>query len=204
MSVLHNIKLFVWLAFFSYMDNPVLWFVFREGSLEVVHMLEKSVAEQLMQVPGDEWSDFLYTIHPTLGVSSVRPDDLSDCCSDIEWLIGEFLFKAYPGMLFVSMKYNYYRFSRWHCVDLQKLKLSDVFLRRVFQPGVRQPKALQEALEQHGRPISDSDLASVSLDALRSHIFSAIESEVWSLLWHDFWCCSVAVLLHLHFVCKQW
>ncbi|XP_024389835.1 nuclear pore complex protein NUP160 isoform X1 [Physcomitrium patens] len=100
----------------------------KEGSLEVVHMLEKSVAEQLMQVPGDEWSDFLYTIHPTLGVSS-------------------------------------------------KLKLSDVFLRRVFQPGVRQPKALQEALEQHGRPISDSDLASVSLDALRSHIFSAIESE---------------------------
>jgi hypothetical protein len=58
------------------------------------------------------------------------------------------------------------------------LTLSDVFLRRMLQPGVRQQKALQEALEHHGRPISDSDIASLSLDALRNYILSAVESEV--------------------------
>ena len=63
-------------------------------------------------------------------------------------------------------------------MDLQKLTLSDVFLRRILQPGVRQQKALQEALEHRGRPISDSDIASVSLDALRNYILSAVESEV--------------------------
>lgn len=63
-------------------------------------------------------------------------------------------------------------------MDVQKLALSDVFLRRILQPGVRQQKALQEALEQRGRPISDSDIASVSLDALRTYVLSAVESEV--------------------------
>ncbi|KAG0622512.1 hypothetical protein M758_3G102700 [Ceratodon purpureus] len=100
----------------------------KEGSLQVCQMQEKGVAEQLMQVPGDEWDDLLYIIHPTIGVSA-------------------------------------------------KLTLSDVFLRRMLQPGVRQQKALQEALEHHGRPISDSDIASVSMDALRNYIISAVESE---------------------------
>lgn len=100
----------------------------KEGSLQVCQMQEKGVAEQLMQVPGDKWADFLYIIHPTIGVSA-------------------------------------------------KLTLSDVFLRRMLQPGVRQQKALQEALEHHGRPISDSDIASLSLDALRNYILSAVESE---------------------------
>lgn len=34
-------------------------------------MQEKGLSEQLMQVPGDEWSDLLYIIHPTIGVSAV-------------------------------------------------------------------------------------------------------------------------------------
>jgi len=46
-------------------------FVVREGSLQVCQMQEKCLAEQLMQVPGDEWGDLLYIIHPTIGVSAV-------------------------------------------------------------------------------------------------------------------------------------
>lgn len=60
----------------------------------------------------------------------------------------------------------------------QKLALSDVFLRRLLQPGVRHHKALQQTMQQRCRPLSDTDLTSMSLDALRNHIVSAVESEV--------------------------
>jgi len=49
----------------------VFFFVVREGSLQVCQMQEKGLAEQLMQVPGDDWGDLLYIIHPTIGVSAV-------------------------------------------------------------------------------------------------------------------------------------
>lgn len=61
-------------AFFSllsYCLGNLVQLCFREACLQVCQMQEEGLAEQLMQVPGHEWNDLLYIIHPTVGVSAV-------------------------------------------------------------------------------------------------------------------------------------
>jgi hypothetical protein len=73
-------------------------------------------------------------------------------------------------------------------------KLADVYLRRLLQPGVRQRAALQHALHLRNRPLSASDLASISLDGLRNHIVSAVESQnassSYAMVLHEWKCFS--------------
>ncbi|CAM6030468.1 unnamed protein product [Sphagnum balticum] len=73
-------------------------------------------------------------------------------------------------------------------------KLADVYLRRLLQPGVRQHAALQHALNIRNRPLSASDLASISLDGLRNHIVSAVESQnassSYAMVLHEWKCFS--------------
>lgn len=64
-------------------------------------MQEKGLAEQLMQVPGDEWSDFLYIVHPTIGVSAVSSYiSIAIMSFDIEGSLTK-------SMLSIFEEYNY-------------------------------------------------------------------------------------------------
>ncbi|KAH9310668.1 hypothetical protein KI387_025703, partial [Taxus chinensis] len=55
--------------------------------------------------------------------------------------------------------------------------VSNIFLRRLMQPGIRQRRPLQEVLDTRKRHLSDSDFRSLTIDGLRKEILMVIECE---------------------------
>jgi hypothetical protein len=146
----------------------------REQDIHLCRLQEKFVAEQLLQGSGHEWDDLLFAVNPFAGVSVVS--------SFVTFCVTCILSEALMSSLLCQFKFCYWLpasiliHNLWD--SYQGAKLADVYLRRLLQPGVRQHAALQHALHLRNRPLSASDLASISLDGLRNHIVSAVESQV--------------------------
>jgi hypothetical protein len=146
----------------------------REQDIHLCRLQEKFVAEQLLQGSGHEWDDLLFAVNPFAGVSVV--------ISFVTFCFTCILSEALMSSLLCQFRFCYWLpasiliHNLWD--SYQGAKLADVYLRRLLQPGVRQRAALQHALHLRNRPLSASDLASISLDGLRNHIVSAVESQV--------------------------
>ncbi len=146
----------------------------REQDIHLCRLQEKFVAEQLLQGSGHEWDDLLFAVNPFAGVSVVS--------SFVTFCFTCILSEALMSSLLCQFKFCYWLLASILIHNLwdsyQGAKLADVYLRRLLQPGVRQHAALQHALHLRNRPLSASDLAFISLDGLRNHIVSAVESQV--------------------------